>query len=83
MTGRIYRTYSSVFVASPSRTLSPPSFAGAPSLIQLGDFSILFSLASSVVLFPLPCIISFPFVSPLFFFFFQFLAYSVYIGTMV
>jgi hypothetical protein len=83
MTGRIYHTYSSVSVASPSCTLSSPSlpFARATSLIQLGDFSILFSLAS-VVLFPCLVLSLFP-LFPFFFFAFFNLVYSVSIGTMV
>jgi hypothetical protein len=57
-------------VASPSRALSSPSlsFARAPSLIQLGDFSILISLASSVVLFPC-LVVSLSIVSSFFSFF--------------
>jgi hypothetical protein len=83
---RIYHTYSSVSMASPSRTLSSPSLSRARSLIQLADFSILFSLASSVVLFL--CLVVSPFPSfPLFFSFsflflsfllFQSLVYSVH-----
>jgi hypothetical protein len=80
---RMYHTYSSVHVVSPSHTLS---FARAPSLIQLGDFPFLLSLASSVVLFPCLVVSLFP-SFPLLFFLFPFLflslVYSVSIGRMV
>lgn len=71
---RMYHTYFSVHVVSPSHTLS---FARAPSLIQLGDFSILLSLASSVVLVLFPCLVVSLFPSfPLLFFFSLFVSFS-------
>jgi hypothetical protein len=84
MTGRIYRTYSSVFVASPSRIPSSPSLSRARCRSSNWVISrFYFPWLLPWCYFRCLVLSLFPSFPPFFFLLFQSLVYSVYIGTMV